>query len=411
MATPVKRTPISKPRRKLCLAGPPGNQRKVRVVIIADLRQPKPTPVAQPRPSHLTPPPSPLTSRATSPSRTPSPPPLAKPKQTRAHRRFLAEPAKSGRSHCARCKQTIPKGDVRVGVETFHRFRRTLWYHCTGDCLGALVMLIDADRIEGFDDLSEAQQEEIRVAIVKPELPMVRELGALVGDISMPQMALALTGRYHKFRSFSFGLPDAQMHSNNWNWRCLLATILVCNTKETAMLEVVDWLFREYSTPTDLLALEGDRLTQHTIKLRMDQSKLRHAGRKVMSILKATKQMQEEWGGEVPNDRDMLRKVPGVGSHVSSVTMAWVHQAPEFGVDVHVKRILERMGYVEGRDKEEMIEAKVKLQVEPEKLGHFSRAFVDHGQTVCGFTPDCANCYLNKCCPTGRKNLEKLMDW
>jgi endonuclease-3 len=408
MATLNKQTPIPKPRRKPnCLVGPPGKQRKVRIVIVADLRRPKPAP----RPRRLTPPPSPPRSRATSPARSPSPPPLAKPKQTRAHRNFSTEPAKSGRSHCARCKATIDKGHPRIGVETFHRFRRQLWYHCSGDCLGALVMLIEPERLAGYSELSDEHRAMVNKAIAKPELPIVKELGALVGDISLPQMALALSGRYQKFRSFSFGLPDAQMYSINWNWRCFLATILVCNTKETAMLNVADWLFREYSTPDALLALESDRDTQREIKLRMDKSKLRHAGRKITSIIKATKQMQEEWGGEVPNDRETLRTVPGVGSHVSSVTLAWVHEAPEFGVDVHVKRILERMGYTEERDKEEMIEAKVKLQVEEKQLGRFSRAFVDHGQTVCGFTPDCVNCYLNKCCPTGRKNLEKLMDW
>ena len=330
-----------------------------------------------------------------------------KKKQARSHRRFFVEPAKSNRSSCARCKTKIEKGYPRIGVETFHRFRRMQWYHCDADCLGALVMLMEPERVEGLCELCPNDQAAVRTVLTKPDLPMVKELTAFTGDISLPQMAQAMSGRYNKFRSFSFGLADDKMYSTNWNWRCFLATILVCNTKETAMLSVTDWLFKEFSTPSDLLALEGDLEGQREVKLRMDAAKLRHGGRKIMSILKATRFVQEECGGEVPNDREALRTVPGVGSHVSSVTLAWVHQAPEFGVDVHVKRILERMGYTEGRDKEEMIEAKVKMEVEPKKLGHFSRAFVDHGQLVCGFTPDCANCYLNKCCPTGRRN----MDW
>lgn len=336
--------------------------------------------------------------------------PPKKKKQTRGHRQFSVAPAKSGRSKCARCKESIDKGHPRIGVETFHRFRRQLWYHCSADCLGALVMLMVPDRLEGYCSLTPADQALTDTALVKPELPMVKELGGLVGDISMPQMALAISGRYQKFRSFRFGLAQDEMYSTNWNWRCFLATILVCNTKETAMLSVTDWLFKEFSTPDALLALTKDREAQRELKLRMDKDKLRHAGRKIMSILKATRFVQEECGGEVPNDREALRSVPGVGSHVSSVTLAWVHEAPEFGVDVHVKRILERMGYTEERDKEEMIEAKVKLQVGEKQLGRFSRAFVDHGQTVCGFTPDCANCYLNKCCPTGRKNMADL-EW
>ena len=92
---------------------------------------------------------------------------------------------------------------------------------------------------------------------------------------------------------------------------------------------------------------------------------------------------------------------------MSSVTLAWVHEAPEFGVDVHVRRILERWGYIEEKDPEDVVEAKIKSQIPEEQIGHFSRSFVDHGQSICGYTPDCGNCYLNKACPTA----SKYMDW
>ena len=65
-------------------------------------------------------------------------------------------------------------------------------------------------------------------------------------------------------------------------------------------------------------------------------------------------------------------------------------------------------GYIEAADPEDVIEAK-KNQVSSTRfqIGLFSRFFVDHGQSICGSTPDCGNCYLNKACPSAFK----YMDW
>ena len=116
-----------------------------------------------------------------------------------------------------------------------------------------------------------------------------------------------------------------------------------------------------------------------------------------------------------------MSKVPAAdravtGSHLRSALassgmklalLTMLHEAPEFGVDVHVRRILERWGYIEEKDPEDVVEAKIKSQIPEEQIGHFSRSFVDHGQSICGYTPDCGNYYLNKACPTA----SKYMDW
>ena len=343
----------------------------------------------------------------------PPPPPVeqVKPAQLKKvkppRRVFAVEPAKSGRGKCAGCKEVIDKGEPRLGVVTFYPHRSARWHHCNAKCLGALAMSMDSGNLKGFTDLEQEAQDIVERALVKPDVPMLKAFTGLLGKMDVGQMAMAMTGRYNRFRQFRFGLSDKDMYGENWNWRCFLATILVCNSKETSMLRVVEKLFREYPTQESLLSLKGEKERQKELKNSMEKDKLRHVGRKLFSIINATQYLVDKHGGAVPKSRSELMTLPGVGSHVSSVTMAWVHEAPEFGVDVHVRRILERWGYIESADPEDVIEAKIKYQVPASKIGHFSRSFVDHGQSICGYTPDCGNCYLNKACPSA----SKYMDW
>ena len=327
------------------------------------------------------------------------------------HRKiWTVEVAKSGRSRCAHCKGLIEKGALRLGVVTFYPYRHCRWHHF-GPCMKRALLGASPERLWGtkgfssqFAEIMARMMHAINATVLTKTLP------AIVGDMDMPRFATALTTRYNRFRSFRFGLPEERMYTSNWKWRCFLATMLVCNTHETAMLAVTDGLFKVYKTPEELAKLEGDKVKQKAWKDWMDKKqKLRHAGKKMGYILRANRKLLEEHGGEVPNDRDALQEMNGVGRHVASVTMAWAHQAPEFGIDTHVSRILKRWGYIDEGLDEEQVETIVKRTIPEKQIGHFSRAFVDHGQQVCGFTPDCENCYLKGSCPTARRYAD--LDW
>lgn len=158
------------------------------------------------------------------------------------------------------------------------------------------------------------------------------------------------------------------------------ATILVCNTKEQAMLKFSSKFFEKYPTVQDV-ADDVDATWRW-----MAEYKIQHAKRKVQTLIDAAKLIIQE--GEVPNDQRKLESVSGVGHHVSSVTLAWTKQAPEYGVDVHVSRIMKRLGLVPEKTNDKDIEAVVKAQICPEQLGHFSRSFVDYGQNICSYSLD-----------------------
>jgi endonuclease III len=132
----------------------------------------------------------------------------------------------------------------------------------------------------------------------------------------------------------------------------------------------------------------------------------KHVARKARNIVDNTRTIVIEYGGKIPKTKKELRAMPGVGAHVSSVVLAWVHEKGEFGVDTHVDRIMNRWGFADERASHSDMEKKVKVELSGTgKIGHFSRAFVDLGQDVCGFAPDCESCFLRGSCPAA-KDLE-----
>ena len=336
----------------------------------------------------------------------PAPEVIEKPIQKKKYKKiWQIEEAKSSRSMCSTCKKVIVKGELRVGVVTFYPHRNCKWNHY--ECSERNMLGATEETIWGKSALTEEQRAHLlKKVLLANAITVPAKMPTIVGELDMNRFANIMTGRYNRFRGFTFGLPDKEKYGKNWNWRCFLATMLVCNTHETAMLKVTDKLFLVYKDPKSLATLEDDKTTQKAWLQWMEKNDMRHAGKKMNFILKANRNLIDNYNEEVPNDRDELQAMSGVGRHVASVTMAWVHEEAEFGIDTHVKRIMERWGYVNKKDTDVEIEEKVKKIIPHKQIGAFSRAFVDHGQQVCGYTPDCENCYLKHSCPTAAKYLD-----
>jgi len=198
------------------------------------------------------------------------------------------------------------------------------------------------------------------------------------------KLATALTAQ-HKWVKFKF---DARVGSKNWAWRYLTSCILVGGSQEVNTLEVAKDIFAQYPTP-EHLAVADKKSVARIIQL----GGVRFHGPKADYIIGTAKQLVARYGSVVPNDRAALETFPGVGRHVASVILATVYGQNEFAVDVHVRRIAERFG-VTGNDLQ--IENAIRKAVRPELLGHFSRSFVDFGQTQCAANPSCSGCKMKK---------------
>ena len=314
---------------------------------------------------------------------------------------FLLEHAKSGRSGCRSCHQKIQKGQLRIGLVTYRPHKTVQWHHMDPECIRVREFAKKPDELTHEEE--ELLADYLEEVYCVP--PVTVTFSLVTGPLSMAQLAQVMCKKYGKFRSFSFGLETK--YTENWKWRCLISTMLVCNTRETSMLAFIKPLFSMCPDPKSLAELANDKESRIELLKEAERVKLKHAGKKLSYIIGASEVVIKEGG--VPKTRPGLMAIKGVGRHVSSVVSAWVHQKAEFGIDVHVDRIMRRLGWLDGKEGTITTEARVKKMI-PEKLvGHFSRAFVDLGQDICSYSPSCSECFLQKACPSGQQYLAN--DW
>ncbi|BBP90265.1 hypothetical protein BsIDN1_38830 [Bacillus safensis] len=116
----------------------------------------------------------------------------------------------------------------------------------------------------------------------------------------------------------------------------------------------------------------------------------------------------EEYGGEVPKDRDELVKLPGVGRKTANVVVSVAFGVPAIAVDTHVERVSKRLGIC--RWKDSVLEVEQTLM----KKGAKRRLVCDaspsdlFGRYHCkAQRPQCESCPLLDMCREGQKRLKK----
>lgn len=134
------------------------------------------------------------------------------------------------------------------------------------------------------------------------------------------------------------------------------------------------------------------------------KAQLPFAASKAKQAYQTVQLIKYKYNKEVPSKREHLEALPGVGRHVASVIMATLFDLPEFAIDLHVRRVLQRLelapSNISSRNtvSDLLYERRVTNVVDKKLLGHLSRAFVDFGQDVCGLKPRCNLCSLD--CPS-----------
>ena len=126
-------------------------------------------------------------------------------------------------------------------------------------------------------------------------------------------------------------------------------------------------------------------------------------GRVIHFASEMAKKLEADFGGEVPEDMELMQTLPGVGRKTANVMMAVAFGRPAMPVDTHVFRVTNRMG---------LASAKTPLETEKQLVAHIPAEwlstahhwFILHGRYVClARKPKCEECGLSSFC----KFLEK----
>jgi endonuclease-3 len=120
---------------------------------------------------------------------------------------------------------------------------------------------------------------------------------------------------------------------------------------------------------------------------------------KARNVMKLSRDLIEKHAGEVPQDRDALEELAGVGRKTANVVMNIAFGVPTIAVDTHVFRVSQRLGLAKGKTPlaiEEQL-----LKVVPDKfLQHAHHWLILHGRYTCvARKPKCPDCIVRDLCP------------
>jgi len=192
--------------------------------------------------------------------------------------------------------------------------------------------------------------------------------------------------------------PDAQCELEFKNpWQLLVATILSAQCTDVRVNQVTKILFAKYPNPEDYLELDLDELKQLIRSTGFYNNKARN-------IKAAAVKVCTEFKGKVPRSMKALITIPGAARKTANVVLSVAFGINEgIAVDTHVTRLSQRLGLSTQTEpvKIELDLMKLYRQQDWERI---STLLIHHGRRICkARKPACAECPLNKICPSAFK--------
>jgi len=184
--------------------------------------------------------------------------------------------------------------------------------------------------------------------------------------------------------------PETELESGN-PYQLLVAVVLSAQATDVGVNKATRKLFAQVHTPEQMVALGEEKLKEHIKTIGLFNTKAKN-------VIALSEQLIADHGGEVPDDRDELEKLPGVGRKTANVVMNVAFGAETFAVDTHIFRVGNRTGLARGKTPL-AVELKLEKAVpQPFRL-HAHHWLILHGRYVCkARTPECWRCVVADLC-------------
>jgi len=178
----------------------------------------------------------------------------------------------------------------------------------------------------------------------------------------------------------------------------LVAVILSAQATDVSVNAATRHLFPVANTPQKILALGEEKLREYVQRIGLYQTKSKH-------IIQMCRLLLEKHGGAVPQTREELEALPGVGRKTASVILNTAFGQPTIAVDTHIFRVSNRIGIAPGKDVLE-VEKKL-LKFVPDEFKHDAHHWlILHGRYVCqARKPKCGACIINDLCEYKDKEI------
>ena len=178
----------------------------------------------------------------------------------------------------------------------------------------------------------------------------------------------------------------------------VVAVALSAQATDAGVNKATRSLFQVADTPEKMLALGEEGLTEHIKTIGLYRQKAKN-------VIKLSRILVEEYGGEVPSSRAALQSLPGVGRKTANVVLnMWFHQ-PAQAVDTHIFRVGNRSGIAPGKDVD-TVERAIEDNVPAEYQQHAHHWLILHGRYICvARKPKCGACLIRDLCSYEEKTL------
>lgn len=171
----------------------------------------------------------------------------------------------------------------------------------------------------------------------------------------------------------------------------LIAVILSAQATDKGVNKATDKLFPVANTPQAILKLGVDGLKEYIKTIGLFNSKAEN-------IIKTCRDLIEKHGGEVPENREALEALAGVGRKTANVVLNTAFGHPTIAVDTHIFRVANRTGFAPGKDVVK-VEEKLNKVVPDEFKIDVHHWLILHGRYTCiARKPRCGSCIIEDLC-------------
>lgn len=191
--------------------------------------------------------------------------------------------------------------------------------------------------------------------------------------------------------------PRCELDYKN-TFTLLVAVVLSAQSTDKGVNKATKALFEVADTPQKMADLGLEKIKEYIKTIGLYNNKAKN-------ILALSQELVEKYHGEVPEDREALENLPGVGRKTANVVLnVWFNQ-PTLAVDTHVMRISQRLGFSEGKTPL-AIEQDLMKVLPLEYVKNANHWLVLFGRYICkAQKPDCEKCPIASYCHSKDKRI------
>ncbi|MEE3410171.1 MAG: endonuclease III [Treponema sp.] len=194
------------------------------------------------------------------------------------------------------------------------------------------------------------------------------------------------------FERFKKANPNPQSELKWKNaYTLLVSVVLSAQATDKSVNKATEPLYKIADTPKKMLALGQEKLMDYIKSIGLYRTKAAH-------VIALSQKLLDDFGGQVPDTREELESLPGVGRKTANVVLNVIFKKPTMPVDTHLLRICPKIGLAEGTTPLEVEQSLVE-RIPQKYMEHAHHWLILHGRYVCtARSPKCGECIIKDLC-------------